>query len=56
MTDKEQIIINGVDVSGCLFYQSNFEEDYEAMAEWMKNQFYFILQIYDKAKDRNNAN
>ena len=28
MTDKEQIIIDGVDVSGCLFYQSNFEEDY----------------------------
>lgn len=29
MTDKEQIIIHGVDVSECLFYQSNFEEDYD---------------------------
>ena len=27
MTDK--IIIDGVDVSECLFYQSNFEEDYD---------------------------
>ena len=28
MTDKH-IIIDGVDVSGCIFYQSNFEEDFD---------------------------
>lgn len=28
MTDK-QIMIDDVDVSGCLFYQANFEEDYD---------------------------
>lgn len=28
MTDK-QIIIDGVDVSECLFYQTNFQEDYD---------------------------
>jgi hypothetical protein len=28
-----------------MFMERNSYEDYEAMAEWMKNQFYFILQI-----------
>ena len=28
MTNK-QVIIDGVDVNGCLFYQTNFEEDYD---------------------------
>lgn len=29
MIEKKSIIIDGIDVSGCIFYQANFEEDFD---------------------------
>ena len=50
MTDKEQIIIDGVDVSGCLFYQSNFEEDYDVRIK------HFCSNWHNCCKSSNNQN
>lgn len=50
MTDKEQIMIDGVDVSGCLFYQSNFEEDYDVIIK------HFCSNWYNSCESSNNSN
>ena len=50
MTDKEQIIIDGVDVSGCLFYQSNFEEDYDVRIK------HFCSNWHNSCESSNNSN
>ena len=50
MTDKEQIIIDGVDVSGCLFYQSNFEEDYDVKIK------HFCSNWHNSCESANNSN
>lgn len=50
MADKEQIIIDGVDVSGCLFYQSNFEEDYDVRIK------HFCSNWHNCCKSSNNQN
>ena len=47
---KEQIMIDGVDVSGCLFYQSNFEEDYDV------NIKHFCSNWHNSCKSANNSN
>lgn len=48
--DKEQIIIDGVDVSECLFYQSNFEEDYNVKIK------HFCSNWYNSCESSNNSN
>lgn len=48
--DKEQIIIDGVDVSGCLFYQSNFEEDYDVRIK------HFCSNWHNSCESSNNSN
>ena len=50
MTDKEQIIINGVDVSGCLFYQLNFEEDCDVKIK------HFCSNWHNSCESSNNSN
>ena len=50
MTDKEQIIIHGVDVSECLFYQSNFEEDYDVKIK------HFCSNWHNSCESANNSN
>ena len=50
MADKEQIMINGVDVSGCLFYQSNFEEDYDVRIK------HFCSNWHNSCESSNNSN
>lgn len=47
---KEQIIIDGVDVSGCLFYQSNFEEDYDVKIK------HFCSNWHNSCESANNSN
>lgn len=47
---KEQIIIDGVDVSGCLFYQSNFEEDYDVRIK------HFCSNWHNSCESSNNSN
>lgn len=49
MTDKE-IVIDGVDVSGCLFYQSNFEEDYDIKIK------HFCSNWHNSCESSNNSN
>lgn len=50
MTDKEKIVINRVDVSGCLFYQSNFEEDYDVKIK------HFCSNWHNSCESINNSN
>lgn len=50
MTDKEQIIIHGVDVSECLFYQVNFEEDYDVKIK------HFCSNWHNSCESINNSN
>lgn len=50
MSKEEQIIIDGVDVSGCLFYQSNFEEDYDVRIK------HFCSNWHNCCKSSNNQN
>lgn len=50
MTDKEQIMINGADVSECLFYQSNFEEDYDIKIK------HFCSNWHNSCESSNNSN
>ena len=50
MTDKEPIIIDGVDVSECLFYQSNFEEDYDVKIK------HFCSNWHNSCESANNSN
>lgn len=47
---EEQIIINGVDVSECLFYQSNFEEDYDVKIK------HFCSNWHNSCESVNNSN
>ena len=47
---KEQIMIDGVDVSGCLFYQSNFEEDYDVKIK------HFCSNWHNSCESTNNSN
>lgn len=49
MTDKE-IIIDGVDVSECLFYQTNFEEDYDVKIK------HFCSNWHNSCESANNSN
>ena len=49
MTDK-QIIIDGCDVSECLFYQSNFEEDYDVKIK------HFCSNWHNSCESANNSN
>lgn len=49
MTDK-QIIIDGVDVSGCLFYQTNFEEDYDVKIK------HYCSNWHNSCESDNNSN
>ena len=50
MTDKEQIIIHGCNVSECLFYQSNFEEDYDVKIK------HFCSNWHNSCESANNSN
>lgn len=50
MTNKGQIIIDGVDVSECLFYQSNFEEDYDVKIK------HFCSNWHNSCESANNSN
>lgn len=50
MTDKEQIIIDGIDVSECLFYQINFEEDDNVKIK------HFCSNWYNSCESVNNSN
>ena len=50
MTDKEQIIIDGCNVSECLFYQSNFEEDYDVKIK------HFCSNWHNSCESANNSN
>lgn len=47
---KEQIMIDGVDISGCLFYQSNFEEDYDVRIK------HFCSNWHNSCESSNNSN
>lgn len=49
MTDK-QIIIDDVDVSGCLFYQVNFEEDYDVEIK------HYCSNWHNSCESNNNTN
>ena len=49
MTDK-QIIIDGCDVSGCLFYQTNFEEDYDVKIK------HYCSNWHNSCESDNNSN
>lgn len=50
MTDKEQIMIDGCNVSECLFYQSNFEEDYDVKIK------HFCSNWHNSCESANNSN
>ena len=50
MTGKEQIIIDGCNVSECLFYQSNFEEDYDVKIK------HFCSNWHNSCESANNSN
>ena len=50
MTNEEQIIIDDIDVSGCLFYQSNFEEDYDVRIK------HFCSNWHNSCESSNNSN
>lgn len=50
MADKKQIIIDGVDVSECLFYQVNFEEDYDVKIK------HFCSNWHNSCESINNSN
>ena len=50
MTGEEQIMIDGVDVSECLFYQSNFEEDYDVKIK------HFCSNWHNSCESANNSN
>lgn len=50
MTDKEQVIIDGVDVSECLFYQINFEEDHDVKIK------HFCSNWHNSCESINNSN
>lgn len=50
MTDEEQIIIDGCNVSECLFYQSNFEEDYDVKIK------HFCSNWHNSCESANNSN
>ena len=49
MTDK-QIIIDGVNVSECLFYQTNFEEDYDVKIK------HYCSNWHNSCETNNNSN
>ena len=46
----EQIIIDGCNVSECLFYQSNFEEDYDVKIK------HFCSNWHNSCESANNSN
>ena len=48
MTDKQ--IIDEVDVSGCLFYQTNFEEDYDVKIK------HYCSNWHNSCESNNNSN
>ncbi len=48
--ENKQIIIDGVDVSECLFYQSNFEEDYDVKIK------HFCSNWHNSCESANNSN
>ena len=48
--EKEQIIIDGCNVSECLFYQSNFEEDYDVKIK------HFCSNWHNSCESANNSN
>lgn len=50
MTNKEQIMIDGCNVSECLFYQSNFEEDYDVKIK------HFCSNWHNSCESANNSN
>ena len=50
MEPKNLIFINGVDVSGCLFYQANFEEDYDVKIK------HYCSNWHNSCKSDNNYN
>ena len=50
MEPKNPIIIDGVDVSGCLFYQANVEEDYNVK---IKN---YCSNWQNSCESNNNSN
>ena len=50
MSKEEPIIIDGVDVSECLFYQSNFEEDYDVKIK------HFCSNWHNSCESANNSN
>ena len=50
MINKEQIIIDGIDVSECLFYQANFEEDYDVRIK------HFCSNWHNSCESINNSN
>lgn len=49
MSDK-QIIIEGVDVNGCLFYQTDFEEDYDIKIK------HYCSSWHNSCESSNNSN
>lgn len=49
MTDK-QIIIDGVNVNECLFYQTNFEEDYDVKIK------HYCSNWHNSCESNNNSN
>ena len=49
MTDK-QIIIDGVNVNECLFYQTNFEEDYDVKIK------HYCSNWHNSCESDNNSN
>ena len=50
MNNKEQIMIDGCNVSECLFYQSNFEEDYDVKIK------HFCSNWHNSCESANNSN
>lgn len=50
MEPKNPIIIDGVDVSGCLFYQANFEEDYDVKIK------HYCSNCHNSCKSGNSSN
>ena len=50
MTEKKSIIIDGIDVSGCIFYQANFEEDFDVKIK------HFCSNWHNSCESVNNNN
>lgn len=50
MTNNKQIIIDGVDVSECIFYQANFEEDFDVKIK------HFCSNCHNSCESANNNN